>query len=106
MIYENYDAIIMSLENDKDKTGKATGLWNFFSTSLFILVSALLIDILTVIGILSLTFQKDQVNLASIRHNVNSTISAIDDMRNGSHNVNQTLIDLGAVPAVGDKNDY
>ena len=63
---------------------------------------ALLIDISTVIGILSLTFQKDQVNLASIRHNVNSSISAIDDMRNGSHNVYQTLIGLGAVPAVGE----
>ena len=108
IIYQYYDAIIMSLENDKSKTGKATGPGISFlhCTSLFILVSALLIDISTVIGILSLTFQKDQVNLASIRHNVNSTISAIDDMRNGSHNVNQTLIDLGAVPAVGDKNDY
>ena len=80
----------MSLENDKDKTGKATGLWNFCSTSLFILVAALLIDILTVIGIINLTFQKDQVNSASKRHNVDSTISAIDDMRNGSHNANQT----------------
>ena len=95
MIYKHYDSIIMSLENDKDKTGKAAGLWSFFATSLFVLITALLIDSLTVIGILSLTFQKDQVNLSSIKTNVQSTTSAIHDMLNGSPTVNEVFESLG-----------
>ena len=102
MIYEHYDALVMTLEDDKDKTGKAAGLWKFIATSLFLMITALLIDILTCIGILSLTFQKDTVNLSSIRHNVDSTISTINTMRNGSFTVNAVLDQLNiAVNANG-----
>jgi len=45
MIYKYIDAIILSLEDDMDKTGKACGLWNFFSKSLFLLITAYMIDI-------------------------------------------------------------
>ena len=45
-------------------------------------------------------------NLASLRHNMGSTISAIDAMKNGSHSADQALRDLGAVPAVGEKTNY
>ena len=94
MIFSHFDAITMALEDDKDKTGKAAGLWSFIATSIFLLVTALLIDVLTCIGILSLTFQKDNVNLSAIRHNVDSTIATLNTMRNGSHTVNSVLQEL------------
>lgn len=106
MIYKHFDSIIMSLDNDKDKTGEAAGLWTFFATSLFLLISALLIDILTTVGILSLTFQKDHVNLSSIKTNVDSTVSAINDMRNGSNTVDEVLQTLGQVPGNGQRTNY
>ena len=95
MIFGHFDAIVLALEDDKDKTGKAAGLWKFFTTSVCLLVTALLIDVLTCIGILSLTFQKDSVNLSSIRHNVDSAISTFRTMRNGSETVNTVLQELG-----------
>ena len=95
MIFGHFDAIVLALEDDKDKTGKAAGLWKFFPTSVCLLVTALLIDVLTCIGILSLTFQKDSVNLSSIRHNVDSAISTFRTMRNGSETVNTVLQELG-----------
>ena len=95
MIFKNIDAIILSLEDDKDKTGKAAGLWKYFSTSLFLLITALMIDVLSVIGILSQTFQKDTVNLSSIRHNVQSSIETLQHMINGSYTVDQVQQDLG-----------
>ena len=94
MIYSHYDAIILSLEDDKDKTGKAAGLWKFLASSLFLLITALLVDILTVIGILSLTFQKDSVNLSSIQHNVTSSIDTINTMRQNSPTVEAVLQEL------------
>ena len=95
MIFGHFDAIVLALEDDKDKTGKAAGLWKFFTTSVCLLVTALLIDVLTCIGILSLIFQKDSVNLSSIRHNVDSAISTFRTMRNGSETVNTVLQELG-----------
>ena len=61
------------------------------ATSVFLLVTALLVDVLTVIGILSLTFQKDTVNLSSIRHYVDSTINTLNTMSTGSSTVNDVL---------------
>ena len=91
MIYEYYDCIILTLEDDKDKTGKASGLWKFLSDSLFLLITALLIDVLTVIGILSLIFQRDSVSLASIKGNVESSLNTLNTMRNGSPIVDHVL---------------
>ena len=62
-----------------------------------------MIDILTLIGILSQTFQKDTVNLASVQHNVKSTIETLQSMKTGSNTVDQVFEDLGDVddgPAV------
>jgi len=56
-----------------------------------------------VIGILSLTFQKDTVNLAPVRHNVKSTTEALQSMETGLNTVDQVFEDLGDVddgPAV------
>ena len=53
--------LLMSLEGEKNP--KAIGLFHLITNSLFLLVTALLIDVLTMIGILSLTFQKDSVEL-------------------------------------------
>lgn len=102
MIYKFYDSIILSLEDDKDSTGKAKGIWLFLSTSLFILITALLVDILTNIGILSLTFQKDSVNIGSIRTNVNTTITTLQGIRQGSDTVDTVLRELGQPGAQGD----
>lgn len=57
-----------------------------------------MIDILTVIGVLSVTFQKDAVNLSYIRHSVSSTIDTLSDMKTGSNKVNEVLNILGNVP--------
>ena len=69
MIFSNYAPVYQSLESDKT-TGKADGLLRFISNVKFLIFTALLINVLTVIGLLSLTFQKDSVNLSSIAHNV------------------------------------
>ncbi|KAJ8303281.1 hypothetical protein KUTeg_019677 [Tegillarca granosa] len=56
-------------------------------------ITALPIDILTVIGILSLTFQQDIVNLSSIRRNVDATVSTLRTMVQHSDTVEQVLQD-------------
>ena len=56
-VFSSYVAIVMFLDGEKDP--KAIGLFNFIAKSLFVLFTALFIDVLTVVGILSLTFQKD-----------------------------------------------
>lgn len=96
MIFDNYDAILMSLEDDKDKTGKAAGIWKFMATSMFVLITALLVDVLTCIGILSLTFQRDSVNLSSIRHNVDSSVATLNTIRDGSTTVDMVMQQLEA----------
>ena len=94
----------MSLEGEKDP--KAIGLFHFIANTLFLLATALLIDVLTVIGILSLTFQKDSVDLSQIRHCLVSTTSALEAMKNGSDQVDAVLQALGNVPPAGVKNSY
>ena len=80
-IFSSYDAIVMSLEGEKDP--KAISLFQFTANSLFLLFTALLTDVLTVIGILSLTFQKDSVDLSHIRHSLASTTSTLEAMKVG-----------------------
>ncbi|XP_060063627.1 uncharacterized protein C17orf113-like [Ylistrum balloti] len=104
MIFKYYDSIVMSLEDDKDKTGEAKGLWGFIATCLFILMTALLIDVLSVVGTLSLIFQKDSVNLSAIRSNVDSTVETIRAMLNGSQCVDEVLAELG--PALDGHSKY
>jgi len=60
----------------------------------FVLVTALLIDGLTCIGILSLTFQKQSVNLSAIRHNFDSAVATMRTIRNGSPTVDNVLQEL------------
>ena len=103
-VFTSYDAIVMSLEGEKDP--KAIGLFHFIANTLFLLVTALLIDVLTVIGILSLTFQKDSVDLSQIRHCLVSTTSTLEAMKNGSDQVDVVLQALGNVPPAGVKNSY
>lgn len=52
MIFQSYDAAALALREDKDG-GKAEGLYRFLATSLFVMFTALLVDVLTVIGVLS-----------------------------------------------------
>lgn len=101
MIYKYFDCIILSLENDADKTGKATGIYQFVASAKFLLCTALLIDVLT-IGVLSLTFQTDHVNLSSIRHNVKTTTDTLEAMKQGSDTVQQTFDKLGEIPTAGE----
>ena len=91
----------MSLENEKDSNATAVGIWQFTASALFLLTSALLIDVLSVIGTLSLLFQKDIANLSVIRHSVNSTVETIEGMIDGSPMVNRVLANLGDVPSTG-----
>ena len=102
MIFQSYDAIVLALEEDKDG-GKAEGLYKFLATSLFVLFNALIVDVLTVIGVLSLTFQKDSVNLSCLKHSVNSTKATLNAMKNGSTKVDEVLNKLGNAPLPGQK---
>ena len=85
-IFSSYDAIVMSLEGEKDP--KAISLFQFTANSLFLLFTALLINVLIVIGIRSLTFQKDSVDLSHIRHFLESTTSTLETMKVRSDKVN------------------
>ena len=64
------------------------------ATSIFVLVTALLIDVYTCIGILSLTFQKESVNHSAIRHNGDSAVATMRTIRNGSPTVDNVLQEL------------
>ena len=101
MIFEYHDSLVKSLENEKDSNVTAVGIWQFTASALFLLTSALLIDVLSVIGKLSLLFQKDIANLSVIRHSVNSTVETIEGMIDGSPMVNRVLANLGDVPSTG-----
>ena len=83
-IYANYAPIYQSLESEKN-SGKADGLIRFVSNVKFLLFTALLINVLVVIGVLSLTFQKDSVNVSHIRQNVTSTKETLTSMTTGSN---------------------
>ena len=93
----------MSLEGEKDP--KAIELFDFIANSLFLLVTALLIDAITVIGVLSLTFQ-DSVDLSHIRHCIESTTNTLEALKVGSDQVDEVFRALGDVPAAGVKNSY
>lgn len=105
MLFSNYDAIFMALESD-DKSPKAVGLFKFISNSLFLLFTAMLIDVLVVIGLLSKTFQKDSVNLSHIRHSVKCAQDTLNAMKDGSDKVNEVLEEIGEVSAPGEKSKY
>ena len=66
MIFEYFDSLVMSLENEKRSNAMAVGIWQFTALAQFLLTTALLIDVLSVIGTLSLLFQKDIANLSAI----------------------------------------
>ena len=95
----------MSLENEKSSNATAVGIWQFAAWAQFLLITALLINVLSVIGTLSLLFQKDIANLSVIKHSVTSTVETIQGMIDGSPTVNRVLADLGDVPGTG-KNGY
>ena len=105
MIFEDYDSLVMFLENEKSSNATAVGIWQFTASTLFLLTTALLIDVLSVIGTLSPLFQKDIANLSLISHSVTSTVQAFERMIDGSPVVNRVLADAGDVPGTG-KNIY
>ena len=57
--------------------------------------------VLSIIGTLSLLFQKDIANLTVIKHSVTSTAGTIQGMIDGSPKVNRVLADLSDVPGTG-----
>ena len=105
MIFEYFDSLVMSLENEKISNAKAVGIWQFAASAQFLLTTALLIDVLSVIGTLSLLFQKDIANLSVIKHSVTSTVETIQGMIDGSPTVKRVLADLSDTPGTG-KNSY
>ena len=105
VIFEYFESLVMSLENEKSSNPTAVGIWQFAASAQFLLTTALLIDVLSVIGTLSLLFQKDIANLSVIKHSVTSTVETIQGMIDGSPTVNRVLADLGDIPGTG-KNSY
>ena len=97
MILEYYTIQLLyflCLENaDAKQDPKAVALYNFMASSLFLLITALLVDVLCVIGILSVTFQKDSVSLSDIRSSVD-TKGTLETMKQGSRNVDLILESL------------
>ena len=67
MIFEYFDSLVLSLENEKSSNATAVGIWPFAASAQFLLITALLINVLLVIGTLSLLFQKDIANLSVIK---------------------------------------
>ena len=100
MIFEDYDSLVMFLENEKSSNATAVGIWQFTASTLFLLTTVLLIDVLSVIGTFSPLFQRDVANLSVIRHSVPSTAQAFEGMIDGSPVVNRVLADLGDVPGI------
>ena len=84
MIFEDYDSLVMFLENEKSSNATAVGIWQFTASTLFFVTTALLIDVLSVIGTLSPLFQKDVANLSLISHSVTSIVQAFEGMVDGS----------------------
>ena len=80
MIFEDYDSLVMFLENEKSSNATAVGIWQFTASTLSLLTTALLIDVLSVIETLNLLFPKDIANLSVIRHSVASTVQAFEGM--------------------------
>jgi hypothetical protein len=105
IIFSNYGPVYQSLESDKT-AGKADGLLKFIANAKFLLFTALLIDVLTVIGILSLTFQKDLVNISHIRASISATKATLETMKTRSETVSKVLSELGNIPEPGTKNKY
>ena len=85
MIFEYFDSLVLSLENEKSSNATAVGIWLFAASAQFLLITALLINVLSVIGTLSL--------------------GTIQGMIDGSPTVNRVLADLGDVLGTG-KNGY
>ena len=105
MIFEYFESLVMSLENEKSSNATAVEIWQFTATAQFLLTTALLIDVLSVIETLSLLFQKDIANLSVIKYSVASTVETIQGMIDGSPTVNRVLADLGDIPGTA-KNSY
>ena len=105
MIFECFDSLVMSLENEKSSNATAVGIWQLAASAQFLLITAVLIDVLSIIGTLSLLFQMDIANLSVIKHSVILTVETIQGMIDGSPTVNRVLADLGDVPGTG-KNWY
>ena len=78
---------------------------SYHSLGIVPLTTALLIDVLSVIGTLNLLFQKEIANLSFIKHSVTSTVETIQGMVDGPPTVNTVLADLGDVSGTG-KNSY
>lgn len=70
MIFECFDSLVMSLENEKSSNATAVGIWQFAASAQFLLITAVLIVVLSIIGTLSLLFQMDIANLSVIKHSV------------------------------------
>ena len=105
MIFEYFDSLIMFLENEKSSNATAVGILQFAASAQFLLITVLLIDVLSVIGSLTLLFQKDIANMSVIKHRVTSTVETIQGMIGRSPTVNRVLADLSDVPGTG-KNRY
>ena len=93
MIFISFEPIALTLASDK-KGGKADWLLKFICNSLFLLLTALLIDVLTGIGILSLTFRKDSVNVSHIKSSIQTTRESLNAMTTDSHTVREVLTDI------------
>lgn len=78
IIFEYFDSLVMSLENEKSSNATAVEIRQFTTSALFLLTTALLIDVLSVIVTLSFLFQKGIANWSVIRHSVISTVEAIE----------------------------
>ena len=89
MIFEYFDSLVMFLENEKSSNATAVGILQFAASAQFLLITVLLIDVLSVIGSLTLLFQKDIANMSVIKHSVTSTVETIQGMIGRSPTVNR-----------------
>ena len=103
IIFEYFDSLVISLENEKSSNATAVGIWQLAASAQFLLITALLIDVLSVIGLV-FCFRRILPTCLSLNI-VTSTVETIQGMIDGSPTVNRVLADLGDVPGTG-KNGY
>ena len=103
IIFEYFDSLVISLENEKSSNATAVGIRQLAASAQFLLITALLIDVLSVIGLV-FCFRRILPTCLSL-NSVTSTVETIQGMIDGSPTVNRVLRDLGDVPGTG-KNRY
>ena len=80
-ILKCWPAIVLSLESEASTNAKAKGLLNKIKTCKFLLVTALLSDVLVALGLLSRKLQKHDLDISDMYLALETTLESLKDMQ-------------------------